>query len=234
MRQLLAVLALVFAACRAGAGEVRVFAAASLGEAIREIAAAYEKKTGDRIILNFGGSGMLARQIEHGAPADLFLSADEARMNALQLQQLIVPVTRKSLLSNTLVLVGSELASAERIALGDPRIVPAGAYAKVWLERTGQWAALAPKVIPTDNVRGALAAVASGDADAAIVYRTDLAIAPGVPIVREIAREEGPDISYPFALLSNAENAAGARRFLDHLRSPEALRTFQRHGFIVR
>src|SRR5688572_5190902 len=142
------------------AAEVRVFAAVSLTEALEEIAAGY---TRDEIVFHFGASSLLARQIEQGAPADLFLSADEARMNALATKGLIQ--TRVSVLSNTLVVVGAPLARARSIALAEPSSVPAGVYARAWLQKIGMWERIAPKVIPTENVRAALAAVESGNVD---------------------------------------------------------------------
>lgn len=210
------------------AAEVRVLAAVSLTEALEEIAAGY---TRDEIVFHFGASSLLARQIEQGAPADLFLSADEARMNALAKKGLIR--TRVSVLSNTLVVVGAPLARARSIALAEPASVPAGVYARAWLQKIGMWQRIAPKVIPTENVRAALAAVEAGNADAAIVYKTDARIAKRARIVFEVPRAQGPPISYPFALLSDAENRDGAMRFLQHLRSKAALRIFAKHGFII-
>src|SRR5215831_16809211 len=140
------------------AAEVRVFAAASLTDSLKEIAAAYEKSSHDKIVFNFGASSILARQIEEGAPADVFFSADEAKMDALEKKGLILAGTRKSRLSNTLVIVvgtdsGFQIASPEeltnplvkRIALADPRAVPAGIYAKEFLQKRNLWVALEGK-----------------------------------------------------------------------------------------
>ena len=225
---MLRVLAILLIAVSAHAGEVRVLAAVSLTEALEEIAAGY---TRDEIVFNLGASSLLARQIEQGAPADLFLSADEARMDALAKQGLVK--SRVSVLSNTLVVVGVPLARAKSVALAEPSSVPAGVYARAWLMKTGQWTRIAPKVIPTENVRAALAAVESGNADAAIVYKTDARIAKRVRIVFEVPRAQGPKISYPFALLRDAENPNGAALFLRHLQSKEARRIFAKHGFIL-
>lgn len=226
MRRLLA-LALLIANCT-HAAEVRVFAAVSLTEALEEIAASY---TRDRIVFHFGASSLLARQIEEGAPADLFLSADEARVDALAKNGLIR--TRVSVLSNTLVVVGVPLTQARSVALAEPSSVPAGVYARAWLQKTGMWERIAPKVIPTENVRAALAAVESGNVDAAIVYKTDARIAKRTKIVFEVPRAQGPPISYPFALLRDAGNPEAATLFLRHLQSKEALRIFAKHGFII-
>jgi molybdate transport system substrate-binding protein len=218
------------------AAEVRVFAAVSLTEALNDIARDYEKKTGVDIVFNFGASSMLARQIEQGAPADLFLSADEARVDALG--RLVV--RRASVLSNSLVIVvprnsriasPNDLAKAKRIALAEPSSVPAGIYAKAWLQKAGLWKRVAPNVIPTDNVRAALAAVDSANVDAAIVYKTDARIARRSRVAFEVPKGQAPAISSPFALLRNDKEAA---RFFAHLRSKSALDVFRRHGFLVK
>lgn len=227
------------------AATVTVFAAASLTDALNQIASDYQKQGGDRVVFSFAGSSVLARQIEEGAPADLFFSADDRWMDELEKKGLIVSASRRSRLSNALVVVvpadsASPVTSVEdlkrvsRLALADPASVPAGIYAREYLERKHLWAALEKRIIPTANVRAALAAVASGDADAGIVYKTDAAISRKVKVACEIAATEGPKIDYPAALVKNADHAAGARRFLDFLESPGAARVFERFGFIVR
>jgi molybdate transport system substrate-binding protein len=219
------------------AAEMRVFAAASLREAVEEIARGY---TRDEIVFSFGASSMLARQIQEGAPADLFLSADEAKVDGLAKRGLVR--ARTSVLSNSLVIVvprrdgmsiasPRQLVSVERIALAEPSSVPSGIYAREWLQRLGLWERLKGKVIPTDNVRAALAAVESGNVDAAIVYKTDARISKDVRVAYEVPRAETPGISYPFAIV---RDTPGARRFLAYLRSKAALQVFARHGFIVR
>lgn len=200
--------------------EVRVSAAASLTDAVSEIAKLYESKSGDTIVLNFGASSTLATQILNGAPVDLFLSADEAQMNR------VPTLVRVPLLSNRLAIVGRPLLKARRIAIANPEAVPAGVYAKQWLQRRGLWAALEPRLIPTENVRGALAAVLAGNADSAIVYATDSRI--GEVIL------DSPSIVYPAAVLRGAADAAGARRFLDFLQSRDAGTIFRRYGFLTR
>ncbi len=244
MRRFLSI-ALFSLATTVSATEVRVFAAVSLTEALEEIAAAYERQTGDDVVFHFGGSSLLARQIEQGAPADLFLSADEARMDALSQRGLVVASTRTSVLSNTLVIVvpwdggmnitsPAQLMKAGSIALAEPSTVPAGIYARSWLQKLGLWERIAPKVIPTDNVRAALAAVESGNVDAAIVYKTDARIARHTRIAYEVPRAQGPAISYPFAMLRDAEQRAAAMRLLAYLRSKAALHVFAKHGFEMR
>ena len=223
MRRLLLILLL---ALPISAAEVRVSAAASLTDAVTEIADRYEARTGETIVLNFGASSILATQIVNGAPADLFISADEVQMNR------VATVSRVALLSNRLVVVGVPLLKARRIAIANPEAVPAGVYAKQWMKQRGLWTVLAPKLIPTENVRGALAAVEAGNADAAIVYATDARIARRARVAEVI--NDGPPIVYPAAVLRDAENAAGAQRFLDFLRSHDAGAIFRRYGFLVK
>jgi len=228
----------------AAAAEVRVFAAASLTDALRDAAAVHERQTGDRVVFNFAASSTLARQIEAGAPADLFLSADEEKMDALAHAGLIVASTRVSVLSNTLVIVVPKdrgmnlpspraLVNVKTLALAEPSRVPAGIYARRYLVAQGLWDRVAAKVIPVENVRAALAAVESGNADAAIVYRTDALISHDVRVACEIPRASGPRISYPFALLRDAEEPAAARRLLAFLRSKTARAIFARYGFLT-
>lgn len=240
-------LALLLAPCVAlHAAELTIQAAASLTDVLKEIGSAYEKQSGDKLNFNFGASNMLARQIEEGAPADIFFSADEARMDSLGKKDLLVDGTRKSLLSNTLVIVvsadntlpiksASDLTKAEvkRVALAEPQSVPAGIYAKEYLQKIKLWGQLSDKIVPTENVRGALAAVESDNVDAGMVYKTDALISKKVRIACEVPRSEGPKISYPMALLKASKEPAAARKFLAYLESKESLALFQKYGFIV-
>jgi molybdate transport system substrate-binding protein len=241
-----AVLVFGMIAPRLRASEVLVFAAASLNEALRDIASDYQKQSGDKIVLNLGASSTLARQIEEGASADVFFSADEAKMDALQKKGLIVEGTRTDRLSNSLVIIVAreggigisspkELGSKRvaHIALGDPTMVPAGVYAKEYLEKLNLWAAVKGKVIPTENVRGALAAVESGNVEAGIVYKTDAAVSRKVKVAYEVPAQAGPQILYPAAAVKDSKNPQGARKFLEYLNSAEAAHVFERHGFIV-
>ncbi len=213
---------------------------------MRALVDSYAAATGERVLLNLGASSTLARQIREGAPADLFLSADEATMDDLESRGLLLGGSRRGVLSNTLVVVvpddsrlrlaspGDLVQPALRaLALADPGSVPAGVYSRRWLREQGIWEALAARVVPTENVRGALAAVASGNVDAAIVYATDAGIAKRVRVAYEVPRGEGPAISYPFAVVARSERPEAARRLLDHLTSPAALAVFARHGFLV-
>jgi molybdate transport system substrate-binding protein len=226
---------------------VLVFAAASLTDALREIGDSWRGPEGARVAFSLGGSSLLARQIREGAPADLFLSADEAQMDGLEKAGLIVPGTRKSVLSNTLVVVvpadsplkiesERDLAgpSVKRLALAEPNSVPAGVYSKKFFEGSGIWKTLSPKVIPTENVRATLAAVESGDVDAGIVYRTDALMSKKVRIAFEVPTSRGPAISYPFALVKGAPHGKAARAFLEHLASREARAVFAKYGFGLR
>ncbi len=228
------------------AAELNVAAAASLTDALQEIKAAYERSGGDMILLNLGASSTLARQIGEGAPADLFLSADEEKMDGLAKRGLLLAGSRRSVLSNTLVVVvprDSRLAIASpadlagpgvhALALAEPRTVPAGIYAREYLEKLKLWDRLAGRVVPTENVRAALSAVEGGNADAGIVYRTDAGISRRVRIAWEVPPGGGPRISYPFAILAGTRRPEAARRFLAYLESPPALAVFRKYGFLV-
>lgn len=244
MRSIPLVLSLI-AGTRLGAEEITIFAAASLTEALTEIGAAHEKATGNKVRFNFAASNTLARQIEAGAPADVFFSADEAQMDALEKKQLIDKGTRKSLLGNTLVIVtasdGPPVSKVEdlagpaikRLSLGDPKAVPAGVYAKQHLEKLGLWEKLQAKVVPAENVRAALAVVESGNAEAGIVYKTDTAVSKKVKVALEIPAGEGPAIVYPAALVSGGKHIAAAKRFLDQLSAKDAGAVFSKRGFTL-
>lgn len=227
------------------AAQVTVFAAASLTDSLQEIASTYEKQSGDKIVFNFAASGVLARQIEEGAPADLFFSADEARADALETNGLLVKGTRTNLLGNSLVIVAATdnaavrspndftNAAVRRVALGDPKTVPAGTYAKAYLEKSGLWAGIEPKVVPCESVRSVLAMVESGNVDAGLVYKTDAAISKKVRVVFEVPAGEGPKIIYPAAVVKDAPQAEAAKKFLGYLGGKEAGTVFAGHGFVV-
>ena len=225
---------------------LNVYAAASLSDVLTELAAGYEIQTGDKLVFNFSASSTLERQIEEGAPADVFFSADEAKMDALDQRGLLVPGTRNSLLSNALVIVVPGDASSPwvsaftltnaaiaRIALAEPGSVPAGIYAKQYLTGLGLWNRLAGKHVPTENVRAALAAVESGNADAGIVYKTDARISQKVRVAYEVPVAEGPKISYPVAILRDSRAVDAAKRYLRYLESEPALHVFRKYGFLI-
>lgn len=238
--------ALAILAGRVLAAEINLFAAASLADSLKEIAGTYQKESGDKIIFNFGASSLLARQIEEGAPADLFFSADEAKMDGLEKKGLIVKETRKSRLGNSLAIVVTKdsalaISSAKdlagekvkRLALAEPKTVPAGIYAKEYLTKQNLWAALEPKLVPTENVRAALAAVESGNVDAGIVYQTDAAISKKVKVALAIPAVEGPKISYPLALVKDSKQPDAAKKFLAYLEAKAAGEVFRNYGFVV-
>src|SRR5436190_20631438 len=209
-------LAALLVASSVQAKEVNVAAASSLQDALRALAPLYEAKTHDKVVYNFGGSNALARQIQAGAPVDVFFSADEATMDS-------VPTTdRHDILGNRLLILGN-LRTARRVALANPAAVPAGVYARQYLQRIGLWREVAPKVIPTENVRAALAAFEGGNVDAAIVYATDAPKLHGLVV--------DWDIRYPAAVVRGARHVAAARRFVAFLRSAEAMAGLTRFGF---
>ncbi len=227
------------------ASEITVFAAASLTDALKEIAAPYEKSTGDKVRFHFAASSTLAQQIHAGAPADLFFSADEAKMDALAVAGLILKDTRRNLLGNSLVVITAQggpvisnaadltLPSIKYVALGDPKAVPAGVYAKTWLEKAGLWDKVRTKVIPADHVRAAMAVVEAGNAEVGVIYKTDAAISKKIKIAFEIPAADGPTITYPAAVLSDSRNKDSARKFLAHLAGRQADETFAKFGFSV-
>jgi molybdate transport system substrate-binding protein len=230
----------------ARAGVVTVFAAASLTDCLTEMGRDYQAATGEQVEFNFAASSTLARQIEDGAPADIFFSADEAKMDALAGKGLIATNTRVKRLSNSLVIVvpvnsdlkigsASDLNRPEvqRLALADPKAVPAGVYARAWLQKLGFWAGLEPKVVPCLNVRAALAAVESGDAEAGIVFKTDAAISKKVKVAFAAPLSETPPISYPMAMVAACKEPALAKQFLAWLKSKAADGVFEKFGFIV-
>lgn len=249
MKQILQAIAaagilLIAAASRA---DVTVFAAASLTDSLKQIGADYEKQTGQKVVFNFEASSLLARQIAEGAPADIFFSADEPQMDYLAKKDLIDLATRQDRLGNTLVVVvpeestllihsANDLTNADvgKIALGDPRAVPAGVYAKAWLEKSQVWDAVEPKVVPAENVRAALAAVASGNVDAGVVYKTDAAISKRVKIAYEVPAADGPNIRYPMAMMKESSQPEAAKQFLKYLDSGDAAEVFKKFGFTVR
>lgn len=222
-----------------------VSAAASLSEVIGIVAHAFERETGTRVLLNVAGSQILATQIIEGAPVDVFVSADVRQMARTIDAGLIDIDQTVELLSNQLVVVvpsdrpgtvthPDDLTDAliRRVALGDPEAVPAGVYAREYLKNVGVWGAVAGKIVPTRNVRAALRAVELGAAEAAVVYRTDVATSLGVVVAFEVPLEGGPRIVYPAGVSTDPPNREGAARFQDFLQSPEARRLFEASGFV--
>ena len=222
---------------------VVVFAAASLKNALDEAAAGYQA----RPVIAYGASSALAKQIENGAPADIFISADLDWMDYLQGKGLLAPGTRHNLLGNRLVLIapakqpqkldpgpGFALARAlgkGRLALAEPSSVPAGKYAKAALTRLGVWDEVRARTAPAENVRAALLLVARGEAPLGIVYETDARDEPDVMVAGVFPAATHPPIVYPVAALKTAK--VGSDAFLRYLSAPQARRIFEKHGFTV-
>jgi molybdate transport system substrate-binding protein len=223
---------------------ITVSAAVSLTDAMTALAQAYGSGGHGSVRLNFGASNVLARQIVNGAPVDVFVSADEAQMDVVASAHLLVDGSRVDLVRNQLaVVVPSDRprrmtsmhdltnTAFRRIAIGDPEAVPAGVYAKAFLSKEDLWTTLQPRLVPSSSVRAALAAVESGGADAAIVYRTDARIALRATVVYVVPVERGPRIVYPGAVVRGGGAEAEGKRFLDFLRSAAAADIFERFGF---
>lgn len=246
----LALIALLAPGC-GGSGarpELVVCAAASTRDALLALEPTYERERGVELVLSFGSSGALARQIVAGGAADVFLSADERELDRVEQAGLVLPGARRALLSNQLVVVepadapspftapfdAAQLAGpgVRLLSLADPETVPAGRYAAEWLARRGAWDALRGRVLPGVDVRAALAAVEAGAAQAGVVYRTDAARSRAVRTVYAVPVAEGPDIAYPVAALAGRGEAERARAFVDYLASPAAREAFEREGFV--
>jgi molybdate transport system substrate-binding protein len=233
-------------ASAAAANDVVVFAAASLKNALDDASAAYATDTGVKALISYAASSTLAKQVESGAPADIFISADLDWMDYLQKRNLIKPETRQTLLGNKLVLIApagstakieiapgfalAELLGNERLSMADPSAVPAGKYGKAALEKLGVWASVSSKVAPAEDVRSALLLVSRGETPLGIVYATDAAADKGVRIVAAFPEDSHPPIVYPAALLASSDNPAAAA-FLDFLKSDRARPFFERQGF---
>ncbi len=226
------------------AAELTVSAAASLTNALREIAPLYEAAyAGSKVQLNLGASGGLLQQIAKGAPVDVFISADGETMDQAQAQGLLQAGSRRDVVTNTLVVIvpaGSRQPPANladlagpgygRVAIGLPPSVPVGRYTRDVLEAAGLWAAIEPKMVGASSVRQALDYVARAEVDAGFVYATDAALLPGKVRVALTVPTRRP-IRYPAAALTGAPNPRDASRFLDFLRSAPAQAVLARHGF---
>lgn len=231
----------------AKAEDTMVFAAASLTNALGQVADEYEAKTGRKIVLSFAASSTLARQIAASSGADMFVSADTKWMDYLQTRGLIQRATRRNLLGNTLVLIAPKNSQTNitikphfalvkalhggRLAIADPSGVPAGRYAKQALTSLGVWNAVEPHLVPAENVRAALAYVARGEAPLGIVYNTDALIEPKVRVVAHFPENSHTPIVYPAALTKNAK--PGARAFETFLSTAQSKAIFEKNGFTV-
>jgi len=246
-----AVLLAVAAAFRPAAAQdkiLTVFAAASMKNALDDVDAAYTKSSGVKVLASYDASSALMKQIEGGAPADVFVSADLNWMDYGSQKKLINDATRVNLLGNKLVLIApkdskidnvtigpgfdlAKLAGDGRIATGDVTAVPVGLYAKAALEKLGVWAAVEPKMAMTANVRAALVLVARGEAPLGIVYSTDAKVEPGVKVVGVFPEDSHPPIVYPVAATVSAK--PDAIPYLRFQRSPAAKTIFEGYGFTV-
>jgi molybdate transport system substrate-binding protein len=224
-----------------------VFAAASLKNALDDTDAAFTKVTGVKVVASYAASSALAKQIEQGAPAAVFISADITWMDYLDEHKLIQPDTRVNLLGNRLVLIApkdskldtitiakgfdiAKLAGDVRIAVADVKAVPAGTYAKAALQTLGAWSAAEPKLAMAENVRATLAFVARGETAIGIVYETDAKIEPKVKIIGVFPDESYPPVTYPVAATAATTNPAAAR-YLAFLRTSAAKEIFEKYGF---
>jgi molybdate transport system substrate-binding protein len=245
---ILGFLAVPFLSAAAQAADVTVFAAASLKNALDDAGKRYEAKTGDKVIVSYAASSALAKQIENGAPADIFFSADLDWMDYLEQNKLIDTASRHTLLGNTLVLIAPKDSTASlvieknfpllqalgadgKLAMASVDTVPAGKYGKAALTHLGVWEAVSPRVAQAENVRAALALVAKGEALLGIVYGTDAKSEQAVRVVGTFPEDSHPKILYPVALTASAKPEA--RKFLEFLLSPEAAPSFESQGFPI-
>lgn len=227
---------------------ILVFAAASMKNALDDVDAAFTKQTGTAVVASYDASSALMKQIEQGAPADVFISADQKWMNYGAEKKLIDEKTRVNLLGNTLVLIAGKdsklgnvtigpdldlagLAGGGRIATGDVRAVPVGIYAKTALQKLGLWEAVEPKLAMVGNVRAALVLVARGEAPLGIVYATDAKVEPAVKVIATFPEDSHEPIIYPVAAMRTANSSAAL--YLAFLRSVAARAIFEHYGFSV-
>jgi molybdate transport system substrate-binding protein len=226
--------------------QILVSAAASLTDVLKEIATSYHAKSKHTVKFNFGPSSGLARQIEEGAPVDLFFSADLQQMDRLDKNGRLEPGSRKNLLSNQLVIIApsdSKLAIAspkdllkadvKKIALAEPSSVPVGVYTNKYLTDEGVWDQVKPKIVPVQDVRATLASVESGNVEAGFVYKTDAAVSKKVKIVYEVPIDKGPKITYPIAIVQESKRKDAARDFMSYLQSSLMKSVFKKFGFVV-
>ncbi len=228
-------------------GKITVFAAASLTNAMQDIAAAYKKEKNVDVVSSFASSSTLARQIEVGAPADLFISADQKWMDYAVEKKNVDTATRETLLGNSLVVVAPKesaqstitidaktdwknLLKGGRLAVGDPEHVPAGIYAKEALQKLGAWETVSPSLAPAEDVRGALALVERSEAPLGIVYGSDAVASKGVKVVGTFPEDAHKKVEYPMAITEGHKNAT-VSAFYDYLKGPEASAVFKRYGF---
>ncbi|WP_037083778.1 molybdate ABC transporter substrate-binding protein [Neorhizobium vignae] len=236
------------AAPAAAQEKVTVFAAASMKNALDNANKAWATQGGGQVTVSYAASSALARQIENGAPADIFISADLDWMKYLSDKKLVRQETRFNWLGNRIVLVAAKdaakpvdirpgldlagLLKGGRLAMGEPNAVPAGKYGRASLEKLGLWSSVEKSVASAESVRAALAFVSRGEAPYGIVYQTDAAADPGVAIVGTFPADTHPSIIYPIAILSESKSK-DAPAYLDYLKSAKAAPFFEKEGFTV-
>jgi molybdate transport system substrate-binding protein len=229
-------------ALQGAAPPLTISAAVSLTEALEEVAAAFRAAGGGPVTFNFAGSNVLARQIVNGAPVDVFVSADETQMEVVAGAGMVLDGSRVAVAANALALVADprtpirtladlERAEVKRIAIGDPAAVPAGVYARRYLEDIGLWNRIEEKIVPTTNVRAALVSVQNGSASAALVYATDARVAPELKVVVTVSGARAPRIVYPACIVRTSRQPAAAAAFVKFLRGSAAAAILARHGF---
>jgi molybdate transport system substrate-binding protein len=246
----LSALAILACSAPAHAHNIVVFAAASLKDALDDVDALAKKRGIANVVASYAASSALAKQIENGAPADVFISADLDWMDYLEAHKLVRPGSRTNLMRNELVLiehapgdleaaiarafppVSPERVRKGRIAIADPDYVPAGKYAKAALESLGRWSSVSNRLVRAENVRAALLFVARGEVPLGIVYRTDATAEKNVRITSVFPASSHPPIVYPAAVLASSRNVQAAEQYLALLKSPGALALFRKHGFM--
>jgi molybdate transport system substrate-binding protein len=229
------------------ADNITVFAAASLTNAMQDIASHYKEEKGVTVVSSFASSSTLARQLEQGAPADLFISADQQWMDDAAAKKSVIISSRFTLLGNDLVLIAPRSAAAkavtldpqtdwktllhgERLAVGDPDHVPAGIYAKEALQKLGAWQEVAPALAPANNVRAALALVERNETPYGIVYGSDAVASDKVQVVGRFPANSHKPVEYPMAIVNDHDTAA-VKAFYDYLKGPQAAAIFKHYGF---
>ncbi|PIJ48733.1 molybdate ABC transporter substrate-binding protein [Erwinia sp. OLTSP20] len=245
-----AALSITLAGQAAAADNITVFAAASLTNALQEIAGQYQQGKPVRIVSSFASSSTLARQIEQGAPADLFISADQQWMDYAAEKNTIENNSRYTLLGNDLVLVAAKaekkpavtitkqtdwksLLKGQRLAVGDPQHVPAGLYAKEALQNLGAWDTVSPMLAPGNSVRAALALVERNEAPYGIVYGSDAVASDKVTVVGHFPESSHKPVEYPMAIVKDHDNTS-VQAFYRYLKGPQAAAIFKKYGFTPR
>ena len=227
--------------------ELNISAAVSMKDALAEIQTNYQKKAPHvKLVYNLGASGSLQKQIEQGAPADIFISAAPKQMNELEAKNLVIKATRKNLLENKLVLIAPKDSTlsiskledlqndtVKQISIGETKVVPAGQYAEQALKKLGVWDKVQRKIVFAKDVRTVLTYVDTGNVDAGLVYKTDAAASKKVKILAIAPDGSHAPIIYPAAVLTGTKNQKAAEEFLSYLAGPEGKSVFEKHGFVM-